>query len=205
MHFTRRLTGALAAAALVLTLTATPATAQGARRANHCFNPAGIDLNETYETDDAFVTAFCGDGHVGDWWRPLLRWVGAPTHDVIPEDYEPVGETPQLDFLAKLASARYVVDAGTAREQTLTFEADELVIVTGTLPDGSEFVAFTPRLHPLTPGDHTIDRYATMSAETWDGLGLDEEHRLPPGELLLGSVTLTVHAGAWPTASASSR
>jgi hypothetical protein len=197
MHPNRTRTGALAVAAVLLTLTTTPAIAEAGDRANHCDSPSGIDLNEAYDTDDAFATLFCSDGHAGDWWRPLVRWVGAPTHDVTPEGYEPVGETPQLDFLAKLASTRYVIDAGTGHEQALTFDPDELLIVTGTLADGSEFVAYTPRLHPLTPGEHTIDLYATMSAESWDGLGLQEEHRLPPGELLLISVTLTVHAGTF--------
>jgi hypothetical protein len=194
MHSNPRWTGAFATAALLLTLTANPAAAATERRSNHCVSPAGIDLNELYDTNDAFATPFCGEGHAGDWWRPHIRWVGAPTHDVTPDGYEPVGETPRLDFLAKLTSARYVVDAGTAREQTFTFDADELVITNGTLPDGSEFVAFTPRLRPMTPGDHTIDLYATMSDDSWDGLGLEEEHHLPAGELLLSSVSLTVRA-----------
>jgi hypothetical protein len=189
---TRRLTAAAAMTALLVSATTTSAAASGGR-ANHCVNRAGVDLNELYETNDAFVTPFCSDAHAGDWWRPLVRWVVAATHDVIPEGYEPVGETPRLDFLAKLESARYVVDAGTDREQTFVVDADELLIDTGTLPDGTEYVSYTPRLHPLVPGEHTIDIYATMSAETWDGLGLDEGNHVPPGELLIGSVQLTVH------------
>jgi len=180
-------------AALLGSVITPSAAADGGRRTNHCINRAGADLNELYETNDAFATPFCGDGHVGDWWRPLIRWVGAATHEVIPERYQPVGETPQLDFLAKLESARYAIDAGTDRQQTFTFDADELLIATGTLPDGTEFVAYTPRLHPLMAGDHTIDLYATMSAESWDGLGLEEGDYLPRGELLLSSVQLTVH------------
>jgi hypothetical protein len=194
MTTTRRLTATAAMTALLVSMITTgAAAADGGRWANHCINPAGADLNQVYETNDAFVTPFCGDGRVGDWWRPLIRWVGAATHEVIPEGYEPVGETPQLDFLAKLESARYVIDAGTGRQRTFTFDADELLIATGTLPDGTEFVSFTPRLQPLMAGDHTIDIYATMSAENWDGLGLEEGNYLPPGELLLSSVQLTVH------------
>ena len=44
-----------------------------------------------------------------------------------------------------------------------------------------------------------------MSAESWDGLGLEEGHYLPPDELLLSSVTLSVHAGTGRTTSGSSR
>jgi len=193
MTTTRRFTAAAALTALLVAVMTTSARADGGRRTNHCIHPAGADLNQVYETNDAFVTPFCGDGHVGDWWRPLLRWVAAATHEVTPEGYQPVGETPQLDFLAKLESARYVIDAGTPRQRTFAFDADELLITTGTLADGTEFVAYAPRLHPLTPGDHTIDLYVTMSAESWDGLGLEAEHHLPPGELLINSVQLTVH------------
>ena len=205
MHPIRRLLGAVGTAALLLASTATPAAAEAESRANHCINPIGIDLNEVYETNDAFVTPFCGDGYAGDWWRPLIRWVGASNHDVIPETYEPIGETPQLDFLAKLASARYVVDAGTPGERTFTFTANQLLIATGSLADDTAFVAYTPRLRPLPPGDHTIDLYATMSAETWDGLSLEPESYLPAGEQHLSSVSLTVQAGAARTASGSSR
>lgn len=65
----------MAAAAVLLTLTGAPAGADAGRRANQCINPAGVDLNQVYDTNDAFVTPFCGDCHVGDWWRPLVSSV----------------------------------------------------------------------------------------------------------------------------------
>jgi hypothetical protein len=188
----RRTATALATLLAVGLVLVTAPQAGAAGRANHCINPAGLDLNEVYATNDAFVTPFCGGGHAGDWWRPLLRWVGASTYDVAPEGYEPIGDTPQQDFAAKLQSARYVIDAGSPSAQQLSFTAADLLVTLGSLSDDLEFVSFTPRIHPLAVGHHTIDIYVTMSADSWDGLGLEDEHRAPAGEALINSVELTV-------------
>lgn len=185
--------GLLSAAVLTAASIVGAVPVAAARPANHCVNPAGADLNAVYQTNDAFITPFCTDAHSGDWWRPLLRWLGAATHDVIPEGYIPSGATPRADFLGKLQSARYVVDAGTARERSYTVEVRRLIIATGEVPDGTEFVAFTPRLHPLPPGAHTVDIYVTLSEENWDGLGLEPENHSAAGESLVSSVAFVVH------------
>jgi hypothetical protein len=48
-------------------------------------------------------------------------------------------------------------------------------------------------MHPLPPGDHTVDEYVTLSADFWDGLGLDPTMNLiPAGESLAVSVQFRV-------------
>jgi hypothetical protein len=193
MNLTRRALGAACAFSAVFTLDVGAAVAAG--HPNHCINPAGVDLNELYATDDAFVTPFCTDAHTGDRWRPIERWVVAATFETIPPDFEPSAATPRDDYLAKLRSARYVVDAGTRRERSYTFAARHLLVATGDLPDGTQFVALTPRLSPLPPGPHTVDIYVTLAAETWDGLGLADENHQAAGTSLVGSVEFVVHRG----------
>ena len=164
-----------------------------AKKQNHCVNPAGIDLNAFYGTNDAFITPFCTVARTGDKWRPMVRWLVGDTHELIPADYVPARPTPLEDFLSKLISVRYVIDEGTKRERTYVFEANELIVVPTDLPDNSAFVTFTPRLKPLRPGEHSIDIYINMAAEHWDGLGLEaDEHSAPAGESAAPSVEFRV-------------
>lgn len=162
-----------------LGLVAQPADAKG-KKGNHCVNPAGVDLNEFFNTNDAFITPFCTTAHTGDKWRPIVRWLVSDTHAVIPEDYVPARPTPAEDFLSKFVSARYAIDADTRRERTYTFTADELMITFVGLPDETQFILFTPRLRPLPPGEHTIDIFITMTADHWDGTGLDPSSNFAP-------------------------
>jgi hypothetical protein len=176
------------ATTLVCSLVLTPTPAAGAeKRANHCIDFDGSDLNQVYDTRDAFVTPSCGEALAGSSWRPLARWFTATTFQVIPPDYEPLGATPQEDFLAKLESTRYVVDAGTADERSIEVESDHLLIDTRPLDESIDVTSFTPRLPALPLGSHTVDVYATLNAEHWDGFGLDEGNHLPGGEVFLQS------------------
>ena len=185
-------------AAAIAVLCASPAFAPGnaaaARTANHCITPAGDDLNDVFGTRDAFVAPFCTAVHVGDRWRAVLRVQAAGGDHVFPSGYAPSRVPLDDDFLAKLVSARFVVDPGTARERSYTFTRKQLVIEKGGLPDGSRFVRWvTPSLHPLPPGDHRVDEYVTLRADFWDGLGLDPSlNLLPAGESLAGAVEFTV-------------
>jgi hypothetical protein len=161
---------------------------------NHCITPAGEDLNVTFGTRDAFVAPFCTEVHIGDPWRAILRIQVADSDTVFPTGYVPSRSSLDEDFLAKFVSGRYVVDAGTTRERTYRFSAAQLVVETGGIPDGTRFVRWvTPSLHPLPPGSHTVDEYVTLSADFWDGLGVDPAINLiPAGESLAGSVQFDV-------------
>jgi hypothetical protein len=182
----------------ILTALLAPGAAVAKKSGNHCISPAGDDLNEVFATTDAFVAPFCPEVHTGDRWRAVLRAQVAGSDYVFPAGYVPSKPLLDEDFLAKFVSARFVVDAGTAQERSYTFPVSKLVIQTGVLPDGSRFVRWvTPSMHPLPPGDHTVDEYVTLTADFWDGLGLDPAINLiPAGESLAGSVQFRVIKGA---------
>ena len=164
---------------------------------NHCINPAGVDLNELYDTNDAFIAPFCTEMDAGDTWRPITRIQVASTFESIPDGYVPIGDTPLEDFLLKFESATYVVDEGTRQERTFTYSTDDLIVVTGDLPDGTQFVSWTPRLRPLPPGEHTIDVYITMTSDHWDGLDADPSANLiPGGESQPGDIDFLVNDGS---------
>ena len=178
----------------ILSVAWAPGAAVAKQSGNHCISPAGEDLNEVFATRDAFVAPFCTEVHTGDRWRAILRIQVAGSDQVFPAGYVPSQTLLDEDFLAKFVSARFVVDAGTAQERSYTFPASELVIQTGALPDGSRFVRWvTPSMHPLPPGDHTLDEGGTLTADFWDGLGLDPAINLiPAGESFAGSVQFQV-------------
>src|SRR6266511_39406 len=184
-------------AAVIMTCLVTFMAVPGAateHRSNHCVDFFDCtDLNDLYDTNDAFVTPpSCDTAFAGSWWRPLAYWVTATTYQIAPPDYEPIGATPTLDFLAKLRSTRYVVDAGTSRERSMEVEASDLLIDTVTLFEGIELTRFTPRFPSLPLGEHTVDMYLTMSAEHWNGLGLEPTDRLPAGESFIQSAAVDV-------------
>jgi hypothetical protein len=157
---------------------------------NHCLSPAGDDLNQVFDTRDAIIAPFCAEAHVGDRWRAVLRTQVAGAEFVFPTGYAPSQLPLDADFLAKLISATYVVDADTAREQAYTFSRDQLVIETGALPDGTRFARFlTPAIHPLPPGAHSVDTYLTLSDDFWDGLGVDPDLNLVPAGTSAGPTT----------------
>ena len=182
------------AALAILSALLVPGAAVAKKSSNHCITPGGDDLNEVFATNDAFVAPFCTEVHTGDRWRAVLRIQVAGSDYVFPPGYAPSRPLLDEDFLAKFVSARFVVDAGTAQERRYTFAASELVLQTGVLPDGSRFVRWvTPSMHPLPPGDHTVDEYGTLTADFWDGLGLDPAiNLLPAGEGFAGSVQFSV-------------
>jgi hypothetical protein len=154
----------------------------------------GDDLNQVFRTNDAFIAPFCTTAHTGDKWRAVLRVVAAGQDFVFPDGYEPSRLPLDEDFLAKFASARYVIDAGTRQQRVYVFSAREHVFQAGGLPDGSRFVRWVTRsLDPLAPGHHAVDEYVTMTAAFWDGFDVvPEVNLLPAGESLAGSVDFVV-------------
>lgn len=166
----RLCSGVLLVVLAASSLSGTSSTAAASKGKNHCVNPAGIDLNEFYGTNDAFITPFCTTAHTGEKWRPFVRWVVADTHEAVPEGYVPSRATPLEDFLSKFVSARYVIDARTKRGRTYEFAVADLMISVLDLPDNTSFVAWAPRLKPLPPGEHSVDIFITLTAEHCDGL-----------------------------------
>jgi hypothetical protein len=174
-------------------LFAVPGSALAKRAENHCLSPVGEDLNEALGTTDALVTPFCTEVRAGDRWRPVLRVAAAGSDYVFPSGYAPTQPALDEDFAAKLVSVRYVVDAGTAQERTYVFPATRFDLELGVFPGGVFVRWATPPLHPLPPGDHTVDEYVTLSADFWDGLDVDPTANLiPAGESLAVSVGFTV-------------
>jgi hypothetical protein len=131
---------------------------------------------------------------VGDRWRKVLRIQVSGEEAVFPAGYEPSLTPLDADLLEKVIAIAYVVDAGTRHERTYTFSPDELETQTGSIPDGTRFVRWlSPSLHPLSPGVHIVDEYVTLSADFWDGLGLDPAiNSIPTGTTLADSVEFNV-------------
>lgn len=168
--------------------------AAAARRERHCFHPSGADMNEVHDTNHRIITDFCAVALPGERWIPVATWATNTTHEVIPEGYTPSRETPIEDFNAKLVGARYVIDAGTRHERTYSFSASQ-ILQTGLTVPGSDFPmsAFIAVLHPLRPGAHTVDIFLTISADHWDGFGVDPSANLfPAGEIHCSRVEFTV-------------
>lgn len=180
----------LAIGTLVVTTTPAGSTEQ---RANHCLDGDGADLNELYETNDAFVTETCRDMFVGSSWRPLARWGTAATFVEVPPGYEPEGATPSEDFIAKIAAARYeITDALTGEMRSIEVAPEDLLIDTRPNADGVEVTYFTPRLRPLREGHYFLHVLVTLSAEHWDGFGVDTGNHLPAGESFFYGTFVTV-------------
>ena len=179
--------------AAILVLGADPGVASARERENRCISPTGDNLNQTFDTDDGFVAPFCTRIISGEKWRPIVRIQVAGTERVFPDGYTPEHRNLVKDFLAKLVSTRYVVDAGTSQERTFVVTPDNLIIEIGNEAGGTKFVRWMPRLPKLAPGVHTVDGFVTMRADHWDGLGVDPAaNLLPAGESLNLSVTFRV-------------
>ena len=160
---------------------AVPGTAFAAQNENHCVTPLGDDLNEVFGITDAFVAPFCPPVGTDDRWRPIGFIQVANSDYVFPPDYEPSRPRLVKDFLAKLVSARYVVDAGTARKRTYNTSKERMMVRRRQLPDGTRVVRFVPpSLHRLPKGNHSVRRYVRLSADFWDGLGTDPAVNLVP-------------------------
>jgi hypothetical protein len=146
----------------------------GSKKTPHCIAPTGDDLNEIWDTTDAFVAPFCTEVSAGAWWRPVLRWLVADTWESVPAGFVPAGDTPIEDFMMKFEGSRYVVDAGTRQERVYEFTAEELRLIVADNDGGPDFARWTPRLHPLRPGVHTVDKYVTYSDMHCDGFSEED-------------------------------
>lgn len=168
------------------------ASAEHNPHTDHCYTPDGIDLNELYGTSDQIVSRFCPEAEAGERWTSGAPWLMNKSFEHVPEGFEPAGDTPTEDFVAKFVSAKFVVDPGTPAEKTYVFPKSER-LWTGEWPAG-EFKGYptvntTPMtsLKPLSVGEHSFELYLTMSGVHCDGLGVVvEENCLPDGEFSWG-------------------
>lgn len=163
-------------------------------KGEHCVGPDGTDLNEFYGVSETIVVAFCPELRTGEHWTTTSRWFVAESYGPVPPGFMPApGATPVDDFLAKFVGVRYVIDPGTRQQRTYVFPNSEKLFMAAV---GSATL-FNPitlgTLHPLSAGQHVIDRYWRMSALHCDGIGDSlEENCLPAGDTFFGSVTFDV-------------
>ncbi|MEV4415561.1 hypothetical protein [Catellatospora sp. NPDC049609] len=174
---------------LALSLGLMTGTAQaGPPRDRECISPIFFggseqwrDLNQRYDVRERIIgppapatddipdppggpgcrTALAGE----KWVRAVPPWVTAT-------------KTEQKAFLANFKSARYVIDAGTADEQSIT--AGPEILQSGLVPGDVQppetqglpyVVPVSPVFKPLGPGTHTSTLFVTMNARVCTGRG----------------------------------
>jgi hypothetical protein len=151
-------------------------------REHSCPSPffPNSDLNERYGVNERIIgPPGCRQAFAGEQWvRAVPPWITAEDDRTAgyPSEYVPDLPNPIDDFNAKFKGARYVIDAGTAQEKTVTagpeilrkgFEVPEDLPGFGGLPFSSPV---SPVFHPLSVGNHTINVFVTMSARHCNGL-----------------------------------
>lgn len=187
----------IALALAVLAMAIVPSTASAAKEGNHCITPTGTDVNERWEVTEAIVAPFCTEIGSGQRWRVLQGWFMALTFKKVPRDFEPAGATPLEDFIAKFIGVKYVVDPGTAQEQTYIFtNVGDL----GVIPEIDGGAVVNPvtmgTLEPLSVGWHVVKSYFSMSAMHCDGFGrVIGQNCLPAGDTLYDDFAFEVTAG----------
>ena len=183
----RQMLGACLVAVLLVLASATAGAAAANSRGNHCFSPEGVDGNELLGVSEQLLVsgappeAGCGPVHTGESYIPLLPacWVANNSWEVVPGDYTPSAATPVEDFVSKVRSATYVVDADTRQARSYRFGAQDIltVRVRDLFPlSGADqtMVCFRAKLPPRPPGDHTVDLFVDMRARSCDGVGTVE-------------------------------
>ena len=162
-------------------------------KGDHCITAGGDDLNQFYGVSETIVATFCAQLRTGEHWTTTSRWFMATSFEQVPPGFVPAGATPLDDFRAKFVAVRYVIDSGTRQERTYVFpNTDELWTgVVDGLPTVNPLTLGT--LHPLSEGQHVIDRYWRFSGLHCDGLAANiDENCLPAGDSFFGRVTFDV-------------
>jgi hypothetical protein len=166
---------------------------------NHCVSPEGVDANQLLGISEQLLEPGQCEPEVGDFWVPFTTasWTVNSSWQV-PADYTPSAPTPLEDFVSKVRSMTYIVDAGTARERSYRFRAQDIMDVRSIrdfLPvTGPDFPSalFLAKLPPLPAGDHTFDAVLEMSARSCDGFGTGPSNCLDAGTTRLGRCTFKV-------------
>jgi hypothetical protein len=71
---------------------------------NQCVLPNGVDLNELYGVLEQIVTPFCTQADAGQYWTISVAWLMATSFESVPAGFEPAGDTPLGDLLAKFVA-----------------------------------------------------------------------------------------------------
>jgi hypothetical protein len=164
---------------------------------NHCILPSGVDLNEFYGVSAQIVNIICGgEAGAGEQWTVSIPWLMNDTFKHVPKGFVPAGDTPLEDLLAKFVGVTYVVDPGTAQEQTHAFPNDG-GLWTGILEGLPAVNTITlGTLAPLAVGAHVVEAYWVFSALHCDGLAaVLDENCLPAGETLFRRIVVQVTPG----------
>lgn len=170
----------------------------GHQDGNHCVNASGVDLNDLYGVSEQIRTFECRVVSAGEHWIRPIWWI---TNTAVESDYPlvyPFGYAPMLaepidDFLAKLTAIRVVIDGGTPRERSYTFDASGIVrtdIDAEELDPGAwagipyPMASIMPRLLPLSVGEHFVEAYVVLSTAHCDGFTTDPDFScLPAGKI----------------------
>jgi hypothetical protein len=166
------------------------------KEANQCILPNGVDLNELYGVSEQIITPFCTQADAGQHWTVAAAWLMATSLERVPAGFEPAGDTPLDDLVAKFVAVKYVVDPGTSQQQTFVFPKSGK-LWTGVL-DGLPAVNTLTfgSLRPLSIGQHVIEVYWLFNALHCDGLTADREQNcIPAGEALFREIAFEVTPG----------
>ena len=198
MYAYRRWCGLAFALALLvagLGLGTTTASAEP-KEANQCIMPNGVDLNELYGVSEQIITPFCTQADAGQHWTVAVAWLMATSFESLPAGFEPAGDTPLDDFLARFVAVKYVVDPGTSQQQTFVFPKSGK-LWTGVLDGLPAINTLTlGSLRPLSIGQHVIEVYWVFNALHCDGLAADlEQNCIPAGETLFREIAFEVRPG----------
>jgi hypothetical protein len=155
---------------------------------NHCVSPStGVDLNAFFGISAQIVTSFCREVGSGEQWTVGGPWFMAPTFEATPPGFEPAGDTPLEDFVAKFSAIKYVIDPGSKHQETVVFPNDDNLFVDD---DFAGFAFVSPvtlgLLKPEPVGEHVVDVSWVFSAMHCDGIDDDPTlNCFPAGETLV--------------------
>ncbi|MGV9866131.1 hypothetical protein [Rhodococcus koreensis] len=146
---------------------------------SNLFDPPD-SLNARYGVDERIIgPPGCLDALAGEHWaRAVPPWVTATDAGI-------------AAFRQNFVSARWVIDAGTPQEFTVTAGPESLqsgppedpfTVPSGPFAGKPFITPVSPAIRPLSVGTHTNIVFVTMSAETCNGLGGLAEICLPAGE-----------------------
>jgi hypothetical protein len=174
------------------------------RQGNHCVSPSGVDLNEFFGISAQIVAQNppeppflqgCDKVGAGERWTVAQQvWIMPQTFEAVPNEFEPAGETPLADFLAKFEGVKYVIDPGTRHQRTVFIPTSDALFV-NDVEEGFDLVSPTTlgTLGPLRVGPHLVQAFWVFSGMHCDGLGTDPDLQcLRAGETLFNAVNFRV-------------
>ncbi|MFF0817759.1 hypothetical protein ACFYVR_21730 [Rhodococcus sp. NPDC003318] len=185
MHNALRRAGQIAVLTATLGVSIVSAPATAAPPTEHSC-PSNLfpdsDLNERYGVSERIIgPPECRQALAGEKWvRAVPPWVAATNADI-------------ENFRQNFISARWVTDAGTPREFTVTAGSDSLqgpfTVPSGPFTGRPFVTPVSPAVRPLSVGAHTNVVFVTLREETCNGLGIC----LPAGESQYDSGFSPVH------------